>query len=65
MPSTSQTDAPFWERIPLEAMTPAQWESLCDGCAKCCLQKYQDEDTGRSRRIVRRRPIAPPWGTSH
>ncbi len=47
MPSTSQTDAPFWERIPLEAMTPAQWESLCDGCAKCCLQKYQDEDTGR------------------
>lgn len=39
-------DAPFWRRIPLAQMTPAQWESLCDGCARCCLVKLEDIDTG-------------------
>ncbi|MGD9738283.1 MAG: YcgN family cysteine cluster protein [Bauldia sp.] len=38
--------APFWRTVPLEAMTPQQWESLCDGCARCCLNKLEDEDTG-------------------
>ncbi len=36
---------PFWKRIPLEEMTTEQWESLCDGCARCCLLKLEDEDT--------------------
>jgi uncharacterized cysteine cluster protein YcgN (CxxCxxCC family) len=39
-------EEPFWRTTPLAEMTPAQWESLCDGCGRCCLIKLEYEDTG-------------------
>ncbi|MGB0660835.1 MAG: YcgN family cysteine cluster protein [Mangrovicoccus sp.] len=36
----------FWKRFPLGQLTPQEWEALCDGCGKCCLNKLEDPDTG-------------------
>ncbi|MCB1724203.1 MAG: YcgN family cysteine cluster protein [Chromatiaceae bacterium] len=41
----ADTDNPFWQRKSLRELSRQEWESLCDGCTKCCHYRLEDVDT--------------------
>ena len=36
----------FWKNKQMSEMSKVEWEALCDGCGKCCLNKLENDETG-------------------
>ena len=47
MSERSEAPPPFWRTKTLEEMSASEWESLCDGCARCCLVKLEEDESGQ------------------
>ena len=48
-PPAASSKPKFWEK-PLTSLNKDEWENLCDGCGKCCLKIFEDEETGQLAR---------------
>ncbi len=45
-PAAPELEPEFWKKRPLAELGKGEWEALCDGCGKCCLEKIEDGFTG-------------------
>jgi uncharacterized cysteine cluster protein YcgN (CxxCxxCC family) len=42
-----KSEPPFWQKQDLSQLSRSQWEAICDGCGRCCLQKLENRKTGK------------------